>query len=400
MFTTRRFINPYRLLIGRAALDVVFTLDHADDALDAARHQRTAASAIPLHCVAVDVDQAAAVLLSELHCVEDLRAALLASTRMPWVGGPPVPFRGRRFLDGGLAESIPYRTAVALGATHVLVLQTRPHGVGVEPVASICRSHHHQAAPRAEPRAAGPLSAPDCRYDHAVAEFAAGTDAPQPDGPFLYGLRLPAGSPVVGRFERCAGALEAAGRAAREHAERVLRGAAASGGPDARTNPGGRQDECKQALATTQDVRRSSWTRVLLATGDQAATEREPDMTLRFIIPHRGRVGRSGVTRRVVGARGSATVAPSSSALPRSRREGDTTMVEGQSMTTVADVVAQVRDGRLEDFVREAVVLVARELMEAEISAEIGAELGEVAPEARSTHRNGYRTAGVGDEGR
>ncbi len=29
--------------------------------------------------------------------------------------------------------------------------------------------------------------------------------------------------------------------------------------------------------------------------------------------------------------------------------------------------------------------------MEAEISAEIGAELGEVAPEARVTHRNGYR---------
>ncbi len=65
-------------------------------------------------------------------------------------------------------------------------------------------------------------------------------------------------------------------------------------------------------------------------------------------------------------------------------------MVEGQSMT-VADVVAGVRDGRLEDFVREAVVLVARELMESEIAGEIGAELGEVAPEARSTHRNGYR---------
>jgi putative transposase len=65
-------------------------------------------------------------------------------------------------------------------------------------------------------------------------------------------------------------------------------------------------------------------------------------------------------------------------------------MAEGQRMT-VADVVAQTRDGRLEDFVREAVVLVARELMEAEISAEVGAELGEVAPEARITHRNGYR---------
>ena len=61
-------------------------------------------------------------------------------------------------------------------------------------------------------------------------------------------------------------------------------------------------------------------------------------------------------------------------------------MAEGQRMTA-ADVVAQVRDGRLEDFVREAVVLVARELMEAEISAEIG----EVAPDVRITHRNGYR---------
>src|SRR4051812_36862185 len=66
-------------------------------------------------------------------------------------------------------------------------------------------------------------------------------------------------------------------------------------------------------------------------------------------------------------------------------------MAEGQRMTTVADVVAQVRDGRLEDVMREAVVLVSRELMEAEISGEVGAELGEVAPEARMAHRNGYR---------
>jgi putative transposase len=65
-------------------------------------------------------------------------------------------------------------------------------------------------------------------------------------------------------------------------------------------------------------------------------------------------------------------------------------MAEVHSMT-VADVVAKTMDGRLEDFVREAVALVARELMEGEISGEIGAELGEVAPETRSTHRNGYR---------
>ena len=72
-------------------------------------------------------------------------------------------------------------------------------------------------------------------------------------------------------------------------------------------------------------------------------------------------------------------------------------MAEVQSMT-VADVVAKTMDGRLEDFVREAVALVAREVMEAEVSAEVGAGRGEVAPGTRVTHRNGYRPAGVGDE--
>ena len=53
-----------------------------------------------------------------------------------------------------------------------------------------------------------------------------------------------------------------------------------------------------------------------------------------------------------------------------------------------------------EDFVREAVALVAREVMEAEISSEIGADLGEVAPGARSTASQRVSPADVGDQGR
>jgi hypothetical protein len=60
-------------------------------------------------------------------------------------------------------------------------------------------------------------------------------------------------------------------------------------------------------------------------------------------------------------------VAPNSSAVTAVDVIGDTTMAKGQSMT-VADVVAQVRDGRFEDFVREAVALVAREILDAEIT--------------------------------
>jgi putative transposase len=64
-------------------------------------------------------------------------------------------------------------------------------------------------------------------------------------------------------------------------------------------------------------------------------------------------------------------------------------MAEGQRMTT-AELVAKVMAGEHGDFVREAVALIAHELMEAEISAEVGAEHGEVS-EQRVTHRNGYR---------
>jgi transposase-like protein len=65
----------------------------------------------------------------------------------------------------------------------------------------------------------------------------------------------------------------------------------------------------------------------------------------------------------------------------------------GAERMTVEDVVANVLAGEQGDFVREAVALVARELMEAEISAEVGAAHGEVSA-ARLTHRNGYRPRG------
>ena len=65
-------------------------------------------------------------------------------------------------------------------------------------------------------------------------------------------------------------------------------------------------------------------------------------------------------------------------------------MAERQSMTTT-ELVRRTLLEEHGDFLKEAVAMVAAQLMEAEISAEIGAERGELAPETRLTHRNGYR---------
>jgi predicted patatin/cPLA2 family phospholipase len=55
----------------------------------------------------------------------ELRLALRASAALPLLAGPPVEFGGRRFYDAGVSESVPYRTALAQGATHLLVLRSR-----------------------------------------------------------------------------------------------------------------------------------------------------------------------------------------------------------------------------------------------------------------------------------
>jgi len=89
------------------------------------------ASAVEYHPLATDAVTAASTDLRPLIAdPAELRLALRASASLPFLAGPPVSLRGKRFYDAGLAESIPFRTPLAQGATHILVLRSRrslPH---------------------------------------------------------------------------------------------------------------------------------------------------------------------------------------------------------------------------------------------------------------------------------
>src|SRR3954452_9202608 len=63
----------------------------------------------------------------------------------------------------------------------------------------------------------------------------------------------------------------------------------------------------------------------------------------------------------------------------------------GADRMTIEEVVRKVLLEEHGDVIREAVMAVCAELMEAEVSAQIGADRGERRPEDRMTHRNGYR---------
>lgn len=84
------------------------------------------AGPVPLHVLATDADTGASVdLRPALTSARNLRLAIRASCALPLLAGPPVELEGGRYVDSGLSESIPYRTAQAQGATHVVVLSSR-----------------------------------------------------------------------------------------------------------------------------------------------------------------------------------------------------------------------------------------------------------------------------------
>jgi predicted patatin/cPLA2 family phospholipase len=84
------------------------------------------ASPVEYHPLATDAATGESTDLRPLITDEaELRLALRASASLPFLAGPPIELHDRRFFDAGVAESIPFRTPLAQGATHILVLRSR-----------------------------------------------------------------------------------------------------------------------------------------------------------------------------------------------------------------------------------------------------------------------------------
>lgn len=226
---SKTFVNPARVLVGRPVIDVAYVLEYASADLDAGRHERVVESPIELYCVAVEVEQARSHSFSGMGSKQELIDALLASSRMPWAGGPPVEIAGRRYLDGALLGApVPVAEAIAAGATHVLVLQTRPHGE--------LRKSASKAADLMIARYLRKLN-PDLlvlyndrfdSYERCVDDIARRSLDPGVEPPYMLGLRPPAGTPVVSQTERRSEVLAAAAAQAERIVEDALRMGAAA----------------------------------------------------------------------------------------------------------------------------------------------------------------------------
>jgi predicted patatin/cPLA2 family phospholipase len=78
-----------------------------------------------LRVVATDAADLTAHTLEGMETVDDWQRALRASAAIPLLAGPPIPWGGRRWVDGSVAEPLAMARALRGGATHVLVLLCR-----------------------------------------------------------------------------------------------------------------------------------------------------------------------------------------------------------------------------------------------------------------------------------
>ena len=122
----KTLIRRSALLRGRPVVDIRALIEDLYQTTFPMDFAAVMANPVELHPLATDAATGQSTDLYPLiGTPADLRLALRASAAMPLLAGPPVAFAGRRFYDAGVSESVPYRTALARGATHVLVLRSR-----------------------------------------------------------------------------------------------------------------------------------------------------------------------------------------------------------------------------------------------------------------------------------
>lgn len=204
------FVDVVDTLRGRRP---IFDMDYVIG--EVWRHQRPLrtdeilACGIELHCTATDVDSTEIVDLTGLRDDEEIRCAMRASGRLPWLAGPPVTFRGRRWLDATLAEAIPVHAARTT-ATDMLVLQTRPHGVQHTPLSSLVARLTDGYLNKINPALVELRLRRSERYDQLSAELAAQAADPTA-APAVCVIRPPADALLVGQMENRVSALTTAG---------------------------------------------------------------------------------------------------------------------------------------------------------------------------------------------
>jgi predicted patatin/cPLA2 family phospholipase len=119
-------MDPWRALRRRPVVDTHYLVHTVYTEIMPMGFREILDSPVQFHPIATDALTGEATDLHDrIHDQASLQAALRATTAMPLLTGHPIEIDGRLFVDAGVSESVPIRTALAQNATHLVVLRTR-----------------------------------------------------------------------------------------------------------------------------------------------------------------------------------------------------------------------------------------------------------------------------------
>ncbi len=122
----REFIDLRRFATRRPVLSLDYLVEQVLGVTKPMPWDALLSSATPMRVIATEVTDLRPHTLDGLATVADWKRALRASAAIPLFAGPPVAIGGRRFVDGSIGEPLALARAIRAGATHVLVLLSRP----------------------------------------------------------------------------------------------------------------------------------------------------------------------------------------------------------------------------------------------------------------------------------
>ncbi|GIF39679.1 patatin-like phospholipase family protein [Actinoplanes xinjiangensis] len=216
IFSSPEFIDMRRFVRGRPVIDGPLLVQRVDELFGFGSLAGTA-QAERLVMVATDVATGRAEALTDFTDRDDLVGCLHASGLLPLLAGDPVELRGRRWLDGGIVEAVPVLTAAARGATHAIVLATRPPGT--QPVYGAADVVVERYLRRLNPELAAAYRGRPHRYRETLQQVRDGWS----HGLSTLCLAPRIDDPLPGRLERDQTALRAARDAAAAVARTVLK---------------------------------------------------------------------------------------------------------------------------------------------------------------------------------
>ena len=218
----RELISRRRALRRGPVVDVRRLVEERYEQLSPGLFEAVLAGPAELHPIATEVDTGDAVdLHREIADPRTLRLALRASAALPLLAGPPVELGGRRLIDAGLSAAIPFRAALADGATHVLVLRSRRAGETAASPGRLSGALTARALRRLAPALEAGFSTRAEREGEDEAVLAR-HDADPGLAPAILSVRPAPGSAVPSRLERDIGVIRAGLEAGRVAAHRAL----------------------------------------------------------------------------------------------------------------------------------------------------------------------------------